>query len=81
MPRLEEWKSQIVRFVHQDAAETTVIDALSKTEALLIINCAMKFLPTSYRETQRDWFVKNEKPWHITVSILGEDNENIEALD
>ena len=80
MPRLEEWKSHIVRSVHQDAAKTTVIDALSKTEALLIMDWAMKFLPTSYRETQRDWFGKKGKSWHITVAILRQDNENIEVL-
>ena len=81
IPRLEEWKTHIVRSVHQDAAKTTVIDALSKTEALLIIDWAMKFLPTSYRETQRDWFGKKGKSWHITVAILRQDNENMEVLD
>ena len=40
----------------------------------------MKFLPTSYRETQRDWFGKKGKSWHITVAILRQDNENIEVL-
>ena len=80
IPRLEEWKSHIVRSVHQDAAKTTVIDALSKTEALLIMDWAMKFLPTSYRETQRDWFGRKGKSWHITVAILRQDNENIKVL-
>ena len=80
MPRLEEWKSHIVRSVHQDAAKTTVIDALSKTEALLIMDRAMKFLPTSQRETQHYWFGKKGKPWHFTVAILRQD-ENIEVLD
>ena len=81
MPGLEEWKSHIVRSVHQDAAKTTVVDTLLQTEALLIMDWAMKFLPTSYRETQRDWFGKKGKPWHITVAILKADNENIEVLD
>ena len=81
MPGLEEWKSHIVRSVHQDAAKTTVVDTLLQTEALLIMDWAMKFLPTSYRETQRDWFGKKGKPWHITVATLKADNENIEVLD
>ena len=81
MPRLEDWKSHIVRSVHQDAAKTTAVDALSKTEALLIMNWAMKFLPTSYRETQRDWLGKKGKSWHTAVAILRHDNENIEVLD
>ena len=79
IPKLEEWKSHIIRSVHQDAAKTAVVDALSKTEALLIMDWAMKFLPTSYRETQRDWFGKKGKPWHITVAITKADNEEIEV--
>ena len=77
--KLEEWKSHIIRFIHQDAAKTAAVDALSKTEALLIMDWAMKFLPTSYRETQRDWFGKKGKPWHITVAITKADNEEIEV--
>lgn len=40
---------------------------------------AMKFLPIGYRETQRDWFAKKGKPWHITVTINKADNEEIET--
>lgn len=77
IPKLEDWKSHIIRSVHQDAAKTAAVDALSETEALLIMDWAMKFLPTSYRETQRDWFGKKGKPWHITVAITKADNEEI----
>ena len=79
IPKLEEWKSHIVRSVHQDAAKTSAVDALSPTDAFLIMDWAMKFLPTSYRETQRDWFGKKGKPWHITVAITKTDNEEIEV--
>ena len=54
IPKLEEWKSHIIRSVHQDALKTAVVDAISETEALLIMDWAMKLLPTSYRETQHD---------------------------
>ena len=27
----------------------------------------MKFLPASFRETQRDWIGKKGKSWHVTV--------------
>ena len=69
IPKLEMWKSHVIRSVHQDAAKTAVVDALTETEALLIMDWAMKFLPTSYRETQRDWFGKKGLPWHITVAL------------
>ena len=61
IPNLEEWKSHIKRSVHQDAAKTAAVDALSETDALLIMDWAMKFLPTSYRETQRDCMERREK--------------------
>lgn len=79
IPKLEEWKSHIIRSVHQDAAKTAAVDGLSETKALLIMDWAMKFLPTSYRETQRDWFGKKGKPWHITVAITKGNNEEIEV--
>ena len=44
----------------------------------MIMDWAMKFLPTSYRETQRNWFGKKGRPWHITVAITKADNEEIE---
>ena len=73
------WKSHVIRSVHQDEAKTAVVDALTETEALLIMDWAMKFLPTSYRETQRDWFGKKGLPWHITVAITKDENEEIEV--
>ena len=79
IPKVEEWKSHIIRSVHQDAGKTDIVDSLSQTEVLLIMDWAMKFLPTSYRETQRDWFGKKGKPWHITVAITKADSEEIEV--
>ena len=36
----------------------------------------MKFLPISYRETQRDWFGKKGKSWHVSVAVKkGHDGE------
>lgn len=60
--KLEEWKAHIVRAVHQDAAKSFVVDHLSASQVLLIMDWAMKFLPISFRETQRDWFGKRENP-------------------
>ena len=81
IPKLEMWKSHVIRSVHQDEAKTAAVDALTQTEVLLvmIMDWAMKFLPTSYRETQRDWFGKKGLPWHITVGITKDENEEIEA--
>lgn len=79
--KLEEWKAHIVRAVHQDAAKFLVIDHLSASQVLLIMDWAMKFLPTSFRETQRDWFGKKGKSWHVTVAITKDETSNeIEVL-
>ena len=40
---------------------------------------AKKFLSASYRKTQRDWFGKKGLPWHITVAITKDENEEIEV--
>ncbi|XP_066030522.1 uncharacterized protein [Pocillopora verrucosa] len=79
IPKLEEWKSHIVRPVHQDAAKTAAVDALSQSSVLLIMDWAMKLLPIGYRETQRNWFGKKGKSWHITVAINKADSEEIET--
>ena len=36
--KLEEWKSHIVRSVHQDAAKTAAVDTLSQSSVFLIMN-------------------------------------------
>ena len=37
---------------------------------------AMKFLPIGYRETQRDWFEKKGRSWHVSVAVKkGDDGE------
>ena len=66
---IEEWKSHLLRSVHQDTAKSEIIDNLKPSQVLLIMDWAMKFIPTSFRETQRDWFGKKGKSWHLTVAI------------
>lgn len=58
-------KLHVLRSVHQDAAKSEIIDNLGLSQVLLIMNWALKFIPTSFRETQRDWFGKKGKSWHL----------------
>ena len=39
----------------------------------------MKFLPASFRETQRDWCGKKGKSWHVTVAVTKSEDEEIEV--
>ena len=66
-PSIQDRKSHVLRSVHQDEAK--IIDNLKPSQVLLIMDWAMKFIPTSFGETQRDWFGKKGKSWHLSVAI------------
>lgn len=76
LPKLDEWKAHILRAAHQDSAKSDVIDNLSPSQVFLIMDWAMKFLPASFRETQRDWFGKKGKSWHVTVAVTKTSGSN-----
>ena len=79
LPKVDEWKAHILRAAHQDAAKSDIIDSLSPSQVLLIMDWAMKFLPASFREIQRDWFGKKGKSWHVTVAVTKSDSDDIEV--
>ena len=56
-----------------------VIENLVDNQVLIIMDWAMKFLPISYRETQRDSLGKKEKSWHVSVAVKKEDDSEIEV--
>ena len=64
---------------NQDNAKRDIIDHLKHDQVFLIMDWAMKFLPTSFRETQRDWFGKKGKSWHVVVAVTKGDNDEIEV--
>ena len=64
---IEDWKSHILRSIHQDAAESEIIDNLKASQVLLIMDWAMKFIPTSSRET------------HLSVAITKAEDGTIEV--
>lgn len=66
---INEWWAHILRAAHQDAAKTAVVENLANNQVLIIMDWAMKFLPVGYRETQREWFGKKGKAWHVSVAV------------
>jgi hypothetical protein len=46
-----------------------MIKRLDENTVLIVIDWAMKFLPTRYREKQSQWFGKRGLSWHISSVI------------
>jgi hypothetical protein len=66
---IDDWKKHLLRTIHQDLARKQVLELLDHQSVFLIADWAMKWLPTQYRESQRDFFDKRGLPWHITYAI------------
>lgn len=79
IPGIDGWKAHILRAAHQDTAKKAVVENLADNQVLIIMDWAMKFLPLSYGETQRDWFGKKGMPWHVSVAVKKEDDSEIET--
>lgn len=48
---INEWKSHLIRTVHQDQARVDVLNQLDHESILLHVDWAMKWLPVKYRES------------------------------
>ena len=79
IPDINGWKAHILRAAHQDTAKSVVIENLANNQVLIIMDWAMKFLPIGYRETQRDWFGKKGKSWHVSIAVKKGDDGEIEV--
>ena len=63
------WKAHIIRLINQEEAKQDAIRLADDTSAILIMDCAMKFLQIRYPEKQSDWFGKRGLSWHISTVI------------
>ena len=63
------WKRHQLRSVHQDHARDHVLDQLDGSSVFIVMDWAMKWIETKYREKQSDWFGKKGLPWHLVVVI------------
>ncbi len=75
------WKSHILRSIHQESAKQSVLHNLKPTEALIILDWAMKFQQMKFREKQSDWYGKRGLSWHISTIVLKpeESSKNVEV--
>ncbi|KAL9975846.1 hypothetical protein ACROYT_G013055 [Oculina patagonica] len=63
------WKAHIVRSINQEEAKQDLLKTADATSAIVIMDCAMKFLQLKYREKQSEWFGKRGLSWHISTVI------------
>ena len=67
--KIEQWKAHILRSVNQKKGKKEVLDKLAPTEALLVDDWAMKFLPLHFTEKSAEFYGKRGINWHVTAVI------------
>ena len=58
---VEAWKTHILRTYNQESAKHDILDSMNGSSIMLIMDWAMKFLPTRFREQMTDFYVKGSK--------------------
>ena len=77
---IQAWKAHLLRSINQDAARHEILENLDAKSIFLTMDWAMKFLPRKFRESQSDWFGKRGIPWHISVAMRNNANNETEML-
>lgn len=77
---IQSWKAHLLRAINQDAARHEVLENLDTQSVFIVMDWAMKFLPRKFRESQSDWFGKRGIPWHISVAMRRNANDETEML-
>ena len=66
---VDAWKSHLLRSVNQDEGRIDMLNTLDSKSVLVVLDWAMKFIPSKYRESQTDWFGKRGISWHVSVAM------------
>ena len=67
-----------MRAINQEKSKIDVLDNLTAGQVLVVMDWAMKWLPRSYRETQKEWFGKKGISWHVSVCITKVEKDETE---
>ena len=57
-----------------------MLNELTASSVLLVLDWAMKYVPRKLRESQADWYGKRGIPWHLTVTITKSCQGKIQML-
>ena len=69
-----DWKVHILRSCNQEKAKQDRLQNLTTSEAIIVMDWAMKFQQMKFREKQLEWFGKRGLSWHISSVILKDEN-------
>ena len=74
------WKAHILRSCNQEKAKQDLLQNLETSEAIIVMDWAMKFQQMKFREKQEEWFGKRGLSWHISSVVFKDSNsEEVEV--
>ena len=68
------WKAHILRSCNQEKANQDLLQNLSTSEAIVVMDWATKFQQMKFREKQAEWFGKRGLSWHISSAVFKDEN-------
>jgi len=69
-----DWKAHILRLYNQEKTKQDLLQNLTTSEAIVVMDWAMKFQQMKFREKQSEWFGKRGLSWHISSVIFKDEN-------
>lgn len=72
------WKAHILRTYKQEAAKYDILRTLDDRSVLLVMDWAMKYLPTRFREKMTDFYGKRGRSWHVS-SVISKSGQELEV--
>ena len=69
-----DWKAHILRSCNQEKAKQDLLQNLTTSEAIIVMDWAMKFQQMKFRGKQSEWFGKCGVSWQISSVIFKDEN-------
>ena len=68
------WKAHILRSCNQEKTKQDLLQNLSTSEAIVVMDWATQFQQMKFREKQAEWFGKRGLSWHISSVVFKDEN-------